>query len=177
LGTYLIPFFTGEDASGHWSFIVVNRQHKIKRMWVIDSLGRGNRLNRIVQRVREAFSTNRCKCKWVDLRTVQQSEAECGPRTIVGMVSLCQALVQGDPIEEAVAKSSGNSGNRQSLNSEEVRRKAVEWVKETGSTSTKYERQEAEIRKYLRKRRKNQRRNLTSTNQHDDDGKIYIELD
>ena len=177
-GTYLIPLFTGADLSGHWSFIIVSKQYKLRRMWVIDSLGRGNSRNRVVKRVRKAFSSCKCRCRWEEVGTMKQSEAECGPRTIMGMVSMCQALSQGKSIEEAIATSSGNAGNRLRLKSEEVRRQAVEWIDESEDTRAIYERGEAAIRKFLRRRRVTQRHRSTAVRKHmDEEKKACIEID
>ena len=109
---------------------------------------------------------------------MKQSEAECGPRTIMGMVSKCQALSQGKSIEEAIATSSGNAGNRLRLKSEEVRRQAVEWIDESEDTRAIYERGEAAIRKFLRRRRVTQRHRSTAVRKHmDEEKKACIEID
>jgi len=67
----------------------------------------------------------------------------------MGMVSICQELLQGKSIEEAIATSSGNAGNHLRLEPGEERRKAVEWIEESEATRATYERGEAAIRKFL----------------------------
>ena len=159
-GIYLIPFFTGSDMSGHWSLIVVSKSFKQRKIWVIDSLGRGNSDNRIVQRVRKFFSSRNVRCNWTDVETVRQSESECGSRMIMGMVSICRSSRLGLTVEEAIAKCSGtNDSGSSRFESDTVRRSAAEWLQMSEQTKRHFDQQEATFRRFIGRRRKRARNN------------------
>jgi len=178
-GIYLIPFFTGPDMSRHWSLIVVSKRFKVRKMWVIDSLGRGNAENRIVRRVRKTFSTRNIKCKWMGVESVRQPESECGPRMIMDMVSICQATTRsGSTIEEAIAISSGSNGTsgRSRFDSDTVRRAVGEWMGMSVRTKEKFDQQEATFRKFLSIRRRQARNSSRSDKENTNQEVISLDI-
>ena len=154
-GTYLIPIFSGDDTRGHWSFVVVHKAFRSRRMWIMDSLGTGHRITTAA--IKKVFSTGRLKCRLIENKSRTQMEVECGPRTVMGMVSICDILKQGETIDTAIQASNLESPIPNGYDSENIRRKAAEWVLETKSTKAQHEAREVTFRKYCRKRRRQKR--------------------
>ena len=153
-GTYLIPIFSGEDAQGHWSFIAINKQYGSRRLWVMDSLGCGNTESPIIGKIKKLFSSAKLRCRIVAKECKPQTEVECGPRTVLGMVSISEALEKGKTIEEAITIGSLLTPGMTAYDPREIRSKAAKWVREDETSRTKYEKAESIFRKYLKKRRR-----------------------
>jgi len=101
-GTYLIPMFTGDTRKGHWYLVVINKQQKSCRGWVIDSLNWDHTKDATIGIIGKAFSKSRMKCKWMKIRTWPQTEAECGSRVIGGMLSICNKIARGGSVEHGI---------------------------------------------------------------------------
>ena len=154
-GTYLIPIFSGEDTRGHWSFVVVHKTFRSRRMWVMDSLGTGHRIATIA--IKKAFSIGRLKCRLIESKSRAQVEVECGPRAVTGMVSICETLRKGESIDAAILAGSLELPIVNGYDSENVRRLAAEWVLETELTKVQHEAREVIFRRYCSRRRRQRR--------------------
>jgi len=129
-GVYLIPIFSGPSEAGHWTLAVIHKQTKSCRGWIIDSLGTGEASSSLAAIIKEAFSKAKVKCRWQRTISKQQTEAECGARTVMGMVSICSLLRNKNNVEHAIAKVTGGrlwSGD--DYQSRIVREKATEWIR------------------------------------------------
>jgi len=104
-GTYLIPLFSGDTTSGHWSLCVVRKlgQRNMKA-WCVDSLGRGNINANIASKIENAFAPGRAKLTWQECSCRCQEELECGPRTVLAMWIIQQNLTNEVSIEESINK-------------------------------------------------------------------------
>jgi len=156
-GTYLIPIFSGTNDSGHWSFVTVYKGFKERRMWVMDSLGTGHMGAPVMKSIKKAFSSGRLKCRFMEVKCRTQTEVECGPRTISGMVSICNSLAKGDSIDAAISKGSLEAPIPNGYDPVDFRRKAAEWVQETNESKNQHEQREVRFRRYMSKRRKSRR--------------------
>jgi len=96
----------------------------------------------------------------MEANTRTQSEVECGPRTVTGMVSICDKLRQGEMTETAIQAGGLEFPIPNGYDTEDVRRNAAEWVLETESTKAQHEAREVIFRRYSsnRRRRKRQRK-------------------
>ena len=151
-GTYLIPIFSGEDTRGHWSLVVVNKAFKSRKMWIIDSLGSGDKL--VTAAIKKAFSIGRLKCRIMENDVRRQTEVECGPRTVIGMVSICDQLRLGAEIEVAIRAGGLDTRLPNGYDSENIRRKAAEWVLETENSKRQHEERDVLFRRYRSRGRK-----------------------
>jgi len=103
-GLYIIPIFSGETTSGHWSVIAI---HKVRRRRVavtLDSLGRGSLNSPIVKLISQAFQPNRGQVKWSNPACRNQTGVECGARTIWAMHSLAKAHHEKIEFEESIRR-------------------------------------------------------------------------
>jgi len=105
-GTYIIPFFVGNDSAGHWITIVINKRRYQCEAWHIDSLGstQGNR--DIKSKIQQAFLPGRGQFIWKDHISKQQTECECGPRTITAIHTVERSINRGLSAEAAVQEAS-----------------------------------------------------------------------
>jgi len=129
-GYYLIPIFKGEARDGHWSNAMIYKAYRDCRGWMMDSLGTGGTTSETAEKIKKAFSKNRLKCKWIPVRCQAQQEVECGPRTVWGMVSICQAIKDGLSIEEIIATATLRNSEAM-YDPDAIRRKVVTLVDET----------------------------------------------
>ena len=160
-GTYLIPIFSGTNDSGHWSFVAVHKEFNQRRMWVMDSLGTGHMGAPVMKIIKKAFSSGRLKCRFMEVKCRTQMEVECGPRTISGMVSICNSLTKGESIDAAISKGSLETPIPNGYDPYDFRRKAAEWVRETDESRNQHEQREIGFRRYMSKRRKRRRQQAT----------------
>ena len=113
------------------------------------------------------------------VESVRQSESECGPRMIMGMVSICQATTRsGSTIEEAIAISSGSNGTsgRSRFDSDTVRRATGEWMEMSVRTKEKFDQQEATFRKFLSIRRRQARNSSRSDKENTNQEVISLDI-
>jgi len=105
-GTYIIPFFVGNDSAGHWITIVIDKRRYLCEAWHIDSLGstQGNR--DIKSKIKQAFLPGRGQFIWKDHISKQQTECECGPRTITAIHTVERSINRGLSAEAAVQEAS-----------------------------------------------------------------------
>jgi len=157
-GTYLIPMFSGEDTQGHWAFVVVHKQHGSRKLWVMDSLGCGNPESPLIRKIKTLFSSAKLRCRIIANRCKPQIEAECGPRTVSGMVSISNALKEGKSIEEAITIGSLLTPGMTTYDPSVIRSKAAKWVRKDDISKRKHEEAETEFRRYLKKRRRKRKR-------------------
>jgi len=103
-GLYIIPVFSGEMTSGHWSVIAI---HKVRRRRVavtLDSLGRGSLNSPIINLISQAFQPNRGRVQWSNPACRNQTGVECGARTIWAMHSLAKAHHEKVEFEESIRR-------------------------------------------------------------------------
>jgi len=103
-GLYIIPIFSGETTSGHWSVIAIQKVRRRRVAVVIDSLGKGSLNNPIVNLISQAFKPNRGKVKWSNPECRNQVGVECGARTICAMHTLAKAHHEKIDFEESIRK-------------------------------------------------------------------------
>ena len=102
-GTYLIPLFSGDTTSGHWSLCVVQKLgRRNMRAWCMDSLGKGSINANIKLKIETAFAPGRATLTWQNCRCRCQEEVECGPRTVLAMWLIQQNLAENVLVEECV---------------------------------------------------------------------------
>ena len=101
-GTYLIPIFSGGDTAGHWHLVVVKKTGRFHQGWIIDSLGIGGSDSAVTSKIKDAFTTNRGQLNWLTPKSRRQVEYECGPRTIKGMLDICNGLKDQVSIEDCI---------------------------------------------------------------------------
>ena len=134
-GIYLLPIFS----EGHWFFIMIDKQKSLCRGWVIDSLGTGAINSDIANRVKKIFSMARRKCSWITTKATRQTELECGPRTICGMVSICNSVRNGTDIQEAVRLATSLQTEERAYSSMRYRTEAKEFMNVTEEVKGAYE--------------------------------------
>jgi len=152
-GYYLIPIFTGEARDGHWSFAMIYKAYRDCRGWMMDSLGTGGTRSDTATKIKKAFSKNRLKCKWVPVKCQAQQEVECGPRTVWGMVSICQAIRDEMPVEDIIAKATLRNSVSM-YDPEVIRRKAATLIDETAEVRERIKEDNVKWRRYWNRRRR-----------------------
>jgi len=105
-GTYLIPLFSGDTGTGHWSLCVVRKLSQINvEAWSIDSLGKGNASGPLQSKIKTAFALGRAKMIWNTCMCQCQEEAESrGPRTILAMKFILEGKINNKPTEDCIQK-------------------------------------------------------------------------
>lgn len=103
-GLYVIPVFSGETTSGHWSVIAIQKRRRHRVAVILDSLGKGSLNTPIVKLISQAFQPNRGQVIWKNPECRPQTGVECGARTICAMNSLTKAFNDGMEIEENIRK-------------------------------------------------------------------------
>jgi len=103
-GTYMIPIFSGNSSSGHWHLVVIkNSSRTLCHGWVLDSLGRGQTSSNTINKITEAFSHSSRGCViWNAPQCLRQTENECGPRTLKGIIDICENLGKGVSIADSI---------------------------------------------------------------------------
>jgi len=72
---------------------------------MLDSLGKGTNDSTEAKAIKKLFSRARLQCCWQNVECRKQDEVECGPRSIVGMVStICNNIKNGESVETAIKK-------------------------------------------------------------------------
>ena len=164
-GIFLLPIFSGDTTGGHWSFMIIKKSKSECKGWVIDSLGTGSIRNGEALTVKSLFSTARRHCIWNPITTVRQSEVECGPRTICGMIDICSSLRQGKTLEEAIKMTTEKRFPDRSYDSMQYRKEALPFMTVTSEVKSNYDAAIAEMR--IEKRKiltKPQKRSSSSSN-------------
>ena len=156
-GTYIIPIFSGSSDSGHWSFAVISKQYRCCRGWMIDSLGTGRTNGEVADKIDQAFSKRRVRCKWLPTRCFQQQEVECGPRTVWGMVKIQQALQEGKSIEDAVQSACMMQRSRE-YDAREVRGEASVLIDDSEISRSEIDATARTIRRFMNRRRQKEQR-------------------
>jgi len=152
-GIYLIPIFSGEAQCGHWNLSIIEKKKKFCRAWVVDSLGSGSTTDQIAQNIKRLFSRTRVPCCWKRTKATRQSENECGPRMLQGMVSIIDAIRAGKDLDEAINIAEKADDIDGSYNSLKIRRKAASLMKVSEETKAQYDRRIAEMRRAMKKDR------------------------
>jgi len=156
-GIYLLPLFSGSSEFGHWTLGVVEKRKKFCRVWVIDSLGRGTTTGTIFDSIKKVFSRTRVPCKGFETLSIPQTENECGPRMLRGMVSICEAIRANDSMEEALKKAESVETAQKNYDSLAVRRKAAMLMQVSEETKRSYERKIQKMRQALKRNRDSKR--------------------
>jgi len=137
---YLLPLFSGSSEFGHWTLGVVEKRKKFCKAWVIDSLGRGTTTGTVFNSIKKIFSRARVPCKGSETSSIPQTENECGPRMLRGMVSICEAIRANESMEEAMKKAESVETTQQNYESLAIRRKAAMLMQVSEETKRNYER-------------------------------------
>ena len=103
-GLYIIPIFSGETTSGHWSVIAIQKVRRHRVAVILDSLGKGSLNSPIVNLISQAFKPNRGRVLWSNPECRNQTGVECGARAICAMYSLAKAFHDNLEFEENVRK-------------------------------------------------------------------------
>jgi len=152
-GTYIIPLFSGAVTSGHWSIAIIWKQKRSCKGWILDSMGKGNIHSNVAKTIKKAFDRARVRCIWHEAECRTQIEVECGPRTICGMVSICDQLKLGNTIDVAIMKASLMHISEESYKSEIIRRTAASWMRMKDDILNNWKKQEEELRRFFRNRK------------------------
>ena len=105
-GVYIIPYFSGKQQSGHWHVIVIEKRRNVYTGWHLDSLGTTLEDRHLNNQLEKAFLPGRGRFIWKLQAAREQSECECGPRTIVAMASIDSSIAAGIGTEDAIRKAS-----------------------------------------------------------------------
>jgi len=124
-GTYIIPFFSGREASGHWHLIVIEKRRHFCEGWHVDSLGKTLDNADLQSKLRQAFLPGRGRFVWNFPSSVMQTECECGPRTIIAMHLIDKHIASGLSTEEAVTEATLSNIAADSYDSAEIRLEAA----------------------------------------------------
>ena len=103
-GIYLIPFFSGNENSGHWHLIAIEKRRHFCEGWHIDSLGKGSEDLALQDKLQQAFLPGRGRFVWHHPRATQQTECECGPRMIVAMDRIDKNIATGHTTAQAISE-------------------------------------------------------------------------
>lgn len=143
-GTYIIPFFSGREASGHWHLIVIEKRRHFCEGWHVDSLGKTLDNTDLQSKLRQAFLPGRGRFVWNFPSSVVQTECECGPRTILAMHLIDRHVANGFSTGEAVTEATLSTLAADSYDSAEIRLEAALLLDSyTGRSSTRLRRPSA----------------------------------
>ena len=120
-GLYLIPLFYGQIEAGHWAFTAIFKNNTFYDAYTIDSANLPNEDNENHRNIRLAFATNRGHFEWTHWHSIQQSEMECGSRTIIAMHNLCKGVACSIPIATNIREASLYPLGPIPYNSQEIR--------------------------------------------------------
>ena len=152
-GVYLIPIFSGNTNSGHWNIAVIWKRSTSCKGWMLDSLGQGNTNSIEAKNIKNIFSRARLRCCWQEIECRKQIEVECGPRSIVSMVSICDNIKNGDEVEIAIQKATLMHVSESNYTSSIIRRKAASLMRMTEQLKARWEENERQLRQYFRRNR------------------------
>ena len=130
LGTYIIPFFSGDNNRGHWHVIIVAKHRNCCQGWHIDSLGSATDQKELEGIIHKAFLPGRGRFIWYEHISTPQTECECGPRSILAIHSVEAAIAAGKSVEVAVEEASFLGISRENYSSSSVRLEAALLVDE-----------------------------------------------
>lgn len=164
-GIYIIPIFSGNANSGHWNTAVIWKKSDSCKGWMLDSLGVENISSEIAKTIKKIFSRARLRCRWQHVECRKQTEVECGPRSIVNMVSICDNIKKGDTVETAIEKATLMHISEENYVSSIIRRKAASWMRMGEEIQTRWIENERRLREYFRRNR--QSTNLMLHHVHD----------
>jgi len=120
---------------------------------MLDSLGLGNTNSIEAKAIKKIFSRARLRCCWQETECRKQNEVECGPRSIVSMVSICDNIKNGDQVETAIEKATLMHVSESNYTSDIIRRKAASWMRMTEEIKTRWEENERQLRRHFRRNR------------------------
>ena len=104
-GLYIIPIFSGETTSGHWSVIAIQKTRREQMAVILDSLGRGSLNTPIVKLISHAFKPHRGRrMEWKNPECRNQTGVECGARTINAMSCLAKAFHEKVEFDENIRR-------------------------------------------------------------------------
>jgi len=152
-GVYIIPIFSGNTNSGHWNIAVIWKRSNSCKGWMLDSLGQGNTNSIEAKAIKKIFSRARLRCCWQETKCRKQNEVECGPRSIVSMVSICDDIKNGDQVETAIQKATLMHVSESNYISSIIRRKAASWMRMTEEIKARWEENERQLRRHFRRNR------------------------
>lgn len=156
--------FSGAVTSGHWSIAIIWKQKQSCKGWILDSMGKGDIYSNVAKTIKKAFDRARVRCIWHEAECRTQIEVECGPRTICGMVSICDQLKLGNTIDVAIMKASLMHISEESYKSEIIRRTAASWMRMKDDVLNNWKKQEEELRRFFRNRKTTSKKVNHSTN-------------
>ena len=130
-GIYLLPFFTGPENGGHWFLIAIHKQGRFKQGVILDSLGKGSNQAPIQRKLSDAFVPGRGSIRWdTERECIQQTELECGHRTILAMQIICEEFTKGQSFEQSVDKATlHNTALSRPYEASEIRKLAQELIR------------------------------------------------
>lgn len=108
-GHYSIPIFSGPEDAGHWYLVVIYKQNNFKKGIIFDSLGNGNLDNNtVLRKLNDIFAPGRGRVRWESHTCIQQTELECGHRTILAMKYICEGISRDEEFDKCYALASLN---------------------------------------------------------------------
>ena len=119
-GVYLIPRFSGNASSGHWTLIAIHKHSAGCIGFHIDSLGLSGTTGAEFQELQSIFSGGR-EFVWQNTRSVPQTEMECGFRTIQAMLDICDGIRNGRDISSCIQAATFNNTNAEAYDPQKIR--------------------------------------------------------
>ena len=111
----------GQIEAGHWALIDIFKNNTFYDAYTIDSANLPNEDHENHCNIRLAFAANRGHFKWTHCQSIQQSEMECGSRTIIAMHNLCKGVACSIPIANNIREASLYPLGPIPYNSQEIR--------------------------------------------------------
>jgi len=100
-GIYIIPMYR----PGHWYLVVVQKINRnTNDGWILDSLRKGDPDTIHHMKIKEAFTGNRGFFNWHTPQCRPQTENECGPRTIKGIIAIIKGIRNSVSISECIVR-------------------------------------------------------------------------
>ena len=124
-GFYFIPLFEGNERSGHWTVAIIRKLGRHKWGYVCDSLGMSSCSGIIHTKIKELFQGPRDRFDWNECTSRQQSEVECGPRTIIAIHNAIESIGRNDPVETIILKATLMRGLEEEYDAKKIREKAA----------------------------------------------------
>jgi len=127
-GMYFIPIFEGQEAAGHWFLVIVHKQGRYRRGYVMDSLGNANLNLPILKKIKDLFKSAEGSFAWNSTTCHPQTEVECGPRTIMHIAYMIEEIRKGNEIGECLAKASLIETEERDYSAIRIREQAAEII-------------------------------------------------
>jgi len=105
-GLYFIPIFEGQESAGHWITIIIQKQNRNRRGYIMNSLSSTNLNAPIFRKIENLFKSTHSYFSWTNIPCLQQTEVECGPRTIMHMAKVVEETQTGMMLQECMEKAS-----------------------------------------------------------------------